>query len=64
MSVPNALPAFDAEDEAYTEALEADSGALIPWEKADGNTSVEMLGIRTVILCLILSMGRSAEECG
>jgi hypothetical protein len=37
-----------------------DTGALIPFDKADGSAtgSIQLLGVRTVILCLVLCMGR------
>jgi hypothetical protein len=62
MAVPAPLPAFDPEDAAYTETLAEDSGALIPWEKTDVGSSIELLGIRSVILCMVLAMGRSADD--
>jgi hypothetical protein len=68
LAVPAPLPIFEdgndslLNDEAYTKENEKDSGALIPWEKADPGSSIELLGIRTVVLCLILTMGRSADD--
>jgi hypothetical protein len=37
-----------------------DSGALLPLDKADGTPSgsIQLLGIRTVILSLVMCMGR------
>jgi len=37
-----------------------DSGALLPLDKADGTQSgsIQLLGIRTVILSLVMCMGR------
>lgn len=37
-----------------------DSGALVPLDKADGTTSgsIQLLGVRTVILSLIMCVGR------
>ena len=37
-----------------------DSGALVPLDKADGTASgsVQLLGVRTVILSLIMCVGR------
>jgi hypothetical protein len=48
------------EDGQGQEDDHVDSGALIPWEKADGTSagSIQLLGIRTVILCLVLCHGR------
>lgn len=67
MADPRPLPmpsGAAAEDEAHLDALEKDSGALIRWEKADGTAAggIGMLGVRTVILCLILCLGRSAHD--
>jgi hypothetical protein len=48
------------EDGQRQEDDHVDSGALIPWEKADGTStgSIQLLGIRTLILCLVLCHGR------
>jgi hypothetical protein len=59
MAAPPALniPTDEAsrDDDDYV-----DSGALIPLDKADGTTSgsIQLLGVRTVILSLIMCMGR------
>lgn len=62
MTKPNPLPM--PEDEAATEAAQADSGAVLQWEKADASQTgaLGLLGIRTVILCIILSLGRSVPD--
>ena len=62
MTKPNPLPL--PEDEAAAEAAQADSGAVLQWEKADASQTgaLGLLGIRTVILCIILSLGRSVPD--
>lgn len=59
MAQPLALT-MTLEDGQRQEDDHVDSGALIPWEKADGTSagSIQLLGIRTVILCLVLCHGR------
>lgn len=66
MANPVSLPIGDRMSAAEQEAREADSGALLQWEKADGTASgsVALLGIRTVILCLVLCLGRVTEDSG
>jgi hypothetical protein len=53
LNIPNDESSRDDDD--YV-----DSGALIPLDKADGTTSgsIQLLGVRTVILSLIMCMGR------
>lgn len=60
MSTPQPLQRLDLGERTQAETDYVDSGALIPWDKADGTASgnVAMMGIRTVILCLVLCMGR------
>lgn len=55
---------FDEEGERRDEDDYVDSGALIPWDKADGtgSGSVQMMGIRTVILCLVMCSGRTISD--
>ncbi|OCF79047.1 hypothetical protein I204_00991 [Kwoniella mangroviensis CBS 8886] len=60
MSNPSALPlGLEDEDEAVK-----DSGALMQWEKGDGTSSghIALLGIRTVILAIIMTMGRVVSD--
>ena len=56
-----ALPRDDDDDELDEEVTEkADSGALLRLEKGDGTASgsVGLLGIRSLIMCIILTYGR------
>ena len=67
MANPNPLPMFgaDGDDAANNDdAVPADSGALIRWEKAEGTASgnLGLLGVRTVVLCLVLCMGRVIQD--
>lgn len=64
MAIPAPLPLVDADDRAYAAELEHDSGALVRWEKADGGAggALGLLGIRTVILCLVLCLGRTVSD--
>jgi hypothetical protein len=65
MANPIPLPMFDANgEEAGNEDESADSGALLRWEKADGTASgnVGSLGLRTVILCLVMCLGRVIQD--
>ena len=65
MSDPRPLPHLElAEDEMKEDEDHPDSGALIRWEKGDGGPSghVALLGIRTIILCLVLCMGRMIQD--
>jgi len=65
MSHPQPLPHLEvAEDEMKQDEDDPDSGALIRWEKADGGASghVALMGIRTVILCLVLCLGRMVQD--
>ena len=67
MANPNPLPLLDARGDGTMDDDErADSGALIRWEKADGTASgnVGLLGVRTVILCLVMCMGRVIQDGG
>ncbi|WWD06919.1 hypothetical protein V865_005016 [Kwoniella europaea PYCC6329] len=60
MSNPSPLPlGLEDEDEAGK-----DSGALIQWEKGDGTSSghIALLGIRTVILAIVMTMGRVVSD--
>lgn len=43
---------------------DADPGSIIDWRTGDasGSGSVEMLGIRTVILCLVMVFGRVISD--
>jgi hypothetical protein len=52
--------AMSQDDNGRREDDHVDSGALIPWDKADGTAagSIELLGIRTVIMCLVMCNGR------
>lgn len=61
---PVSLPLAEDMTPAEMEIREADSGALIQWEKGDGTASgnVALLGIRTVILCLVLCGGRAMSD--
>lgn len=61
MTRPNPLPMPEGGED---EATLADSGAVLQWEKADASAtgSLGLLGIRTVILCIILSLGRSVPD--
>lgn len=53
LNIPN--DEADREDDGHV-----DSGALVPLDKADGTTSgsIQLLGVRTVILSLIMCVGR------
>lgn len=70
MSEPNPLPLFQPdEDERDHPSYDdgdgpADSGALINWEKGDGTGTghVAMMGVRTLILCLVLCAGRVIQD--
>ncbi|RSH95070.1 hypothetical protein EHS25_000156 [Saitozyma podzolica] len=70
MSEPNPLPLFQPdEDERDHPSYDdgdgpADSGALINWEKGDGTGTghVAMIGVRTLILCLVLCAGRVIQD--
>jgi hypothetical protein len=70
MSKPNPLPLFQPdEDERDHPSYDdgdgpADSGALINWEKGDGTGTghVAMMGVRTLILCLVLCAGRVIQD--
>lgn len=55
---------FDAAGDRVDESDQVDSGAIIAWDKVDGTGSgnVQMLGIRTVILCLVMCMGRLVTD--
>lgn len=59
MAKPRPFPLFDPDEERDPDIPE-DSGAMINWDKGDGTASghVALTGIRTVILCLIMCMGR------
>ncbi|RXK35162.1 hypothetical protein M231_07574 [Tremella mesenterica] len=58
MSIPDPLPLRD--DDERVENEKPDSGALLRWEKAAGTVSAHpaLLGVRTVVLCLVLCLGR------
>ncbi|WVW79536.1 hypothetical protein I302_101505 [Kwoniella bestiolae CBS 10118] len=60
MSNPLSLP-LGLEDEGQEGQ---DSGALIQWEKGDGTSSghIALLGIRTVILAIVMTMGRVVSD--
>lgn len=67
MAAARPLPLFDDPPNAqgYGDANDhVDSGALIPWEKADGTAAghVALLGIRTIILCLVMCTGRVISD--
>jgi hypothetical protein len=65
MSDPRPLPHLQlADDEIQEDEDHPDSGALLRWEKGDGGPSghVALLGIRTIILCLVLCMGRVIQD--
>lgn len=64
LSVPQPLPLFDVDGERADDDGYVDSGAIVPWDKADGSSSgsIQMLGIRTVILCLLLCAGRVIDD--
>lgn len=59
MAIPRPLniPNDEANDD---DDGHVDSGALVPMDKADGTTSgsIQLLGVRTVILSLIMCVGR------
>lgn len=57
------LPLFNTTDQEYIKVLEEDEGAIIKPE-SDGTATggVEMLGLRSVILCAILAYGRKVDE--
>ncbi|WVQ63737.1 uncharacterized protein L199_001890 [Kwoniella botswanensis] len=60
MSNPSPLPlGVEDEDEAGK-----DSGALLQWEKGDGTSSghIALLGMRTVILAIVMTMGRVVSD--
>lgn len=62
MTRPAPLPM--PEDESAAEVATQDSGAVLQWENADASQTgaLGLLGIRTVILCIILSLGRSVPD--
>lgn len=64
MARPHPLPMFDAAGDRAAEDDYVDAGAMVAWDKADGtgSGSVEMMGIRTIILCLVLCMGRIVSD--
>lgn len=66
MTRPHPLPYYeeDRQDSNIVADSETDSGALLRWDKADPTPAghIALLGIRTVILCLILAQGRVIEE--
>ncbi len=66
MNRPAPLPLFedDRGDRNVVIDSENDAGALLRWDKADPTPPghIALLGIRTVILCLILAQGRVIEE--
>ena len=66
MANPLPLPMFDASGNASTQDTDepTDSGALIRWEKADGTASgnLGLLGVRTVVLCLMMCLGRVIQD--
>lgn len=64
MATPQPFPMFDAAGDRADESDHVDSGAIIAWDKVDGtgSGSVQMLGIRTVVLCLVMCMGRLVTD--
>lgn len=65
MNEPRAMPGFPVEADEYREDEDVpDSGALLRWEKGDGGSvgHVALLGIRTVIFCLIICSGRMIQD--
>lgn len=69
MSTPKALPVLNSAGEQLVDPTAdgddaEDSGALLRWEKGDGTASghVALLGIRTVILCLVLAKERVIQD--
>ncbi|GMK56100.1 hypothetical protein CspeluHIS016_0211560 [Cutaneotrichosporon spelunceum] len=66
MNRPAPLPHFENEggNSNAVSDNQNDAGALLRWEKADPTPAghIALLGIRTVILCLILAQGRVIEE--
>lgn len=64
MSHPRPLPAFNAAARPVNQDGPQDSGALLNWEKGDGAGSghIALLGIRTIILSLVMVMGRVIED--
>ena len=66
MANPLPLPVFDANGHAPAQDTDepTDSGALIRWEKADGTASgnLGLLGVRTVVLCLVMCLGRVIQD--
>lgn len=64
MANPVPLPVGDNLTDEEVKEREADSGALLRWEKGDGTASgsIALLGVRTVILCLVLCLGRVVQD--
>ena len=71
MCDPDPLSQLDAGVDEETEGQDhleeedhPDSGALMRWEKGDGGASGSMglLGIRTLVLCMILTLGRVVSD--
>ena len=66
MAIPQPLSMFDDEGNQIqvSEDDHVDSGAIIAWDKVDGTGSgnIQMMGIRTVILCLVMCMGRLVTD--
>jgi hypothetical protein len=67
MNVPLPLPGTqddDEERERRNDDAPPDSGALLRWEKADPTPTghIALLGIRTLVLSLILCLGRAIQD--
>jgi hypothetical protein len=65
MNEPRSLPMVEHREDEYAEDSDApDSGALLRWDKGDGTVvgHIGLLGIRTVILCLVLCTGRVIQD--
>lgn len=65
MSEPQPLNLFDARGNALMQDDDdADPGSIIDWRAGDasGSGTVEMLGIRTIILCLVMVQGRVISD--
>lgn len=64
LAIPQALPLFDEDEGRPGVSDDVDSGAVIPWDKADGTASgnVQMMGVRMIILCLVMCSGRVISD--
>ncbi len=68
MSTPSSLSLLNGhplnEGNIYEPEDTVDSGALLRLEKADGSSTggMGLLGVKTVILCLMLCLGRVVKD--